>query len=117
MGQETLKQLAERLLTNQKTGTTLGQERDTDCPTAHDSNTASGTPVLAHLRSLPPDELARLDLRFRIVAPDDADAWSLADWLEWIAERSAILEFDSGYSLEQADQEAALMWRLYRGHG
>ena len=65
-------------------------------------------------RALPPDELEKLDLRFRIVAPDEADAWSVADWVAWISERSAILEFDADFSKEQADQEAMLIWRLYR---
>lgn len=69
---------------------------------------------LGDLRSLPPDELAKLDIRFRIVAPDEADGWTIYDWLEWIAERSSILEFDGGQSREQAESEAFVVWRLYR---
>jgi hypothetical protein len=76
--------------------------------------TKEGSETTAQIRKLPPDELARLDLRFRIVAPYEADGWSLDDWIEWISERSAILEFDDEYSREQADQEAMLIWRLYR---
>ena len=76
--------------------------------------TKKGSESTEHMRELPPEELARLDLRFRIVAPDDADAWSIADWIEWVGERSAILEFDGEHSREQADQEALLIWRLYR---
>ena len=65
-------------------------------------------------RTLPPDELENIDLRFRIVGPDKPDAWSLDDWLDWISERSSILEFDGDYSKEQADHEAMLIWKLYR---
>ena len=65
-------------------------------------------------RNLSVDELARLDLRLRVIAPSDADTWTLEDWLDWIAERASILEFDGEYSREQADQEALLLCRLYR---
>ena len=65
-------------------------------------------------RDLPLSDLTSLDLRLRIVAPDNADDWTLDDWVVWIEERSAILEFDGEYSREQADQEAMLIWRLYR---
>ena len=70
--------------------------------------------LIAEQRELSPDELSHLDIRFRIVAPDDADTWSVEDWIEWIAERAAILEFDAKSSREQADSEACLLWRLYR---
>ena len=70
--------------------------------------------VAGDLRNLSPNELAKLDLTLRIVAPDAADSWSLQDWLEWISERAAILEFDADQSHEQANAEAFLIWRLYR---
>ena len=65
-------------------------------------------------RDLPPAELEKLDIQFGIVAPDNADRWALDDWVEWIGERSAILEFDAEYSRTQADSEAVLIWQLYR---
>ena len=70
--------------------------------------------LIGNYPELPPDELALLDLRLRIIAPDNTTHWTIDDWLEWIAERSAILEFDAEYTREQADAEAFLLWRMYR---
>jgi hypothetical protein len=123
MGQGSLKQLAERLLSIQQIGTTAGQQRDTACPTAPKMDALRGTldttsegaaNSFNSYRTLPPDELEKLDLRFRIHAPNAVDKWTLDDWLGWISERSAILEFDAEYSKEQADHEAMLIWKLYR---
>jgi hypothetical protein len=96
-------------------GASTHPSRYSESSTKETKLTKEGSETTAQIRKLPPDELARLDLRFRIVAPDEADTWSLDDWIEWISERSAILEFDDGYSREQADQEAMLIWKLYRG--
>ena len=70
--------------------------------------------IRGDFRKFPPSELAKLDICLRIVAPDTADSWTIEDWLAWIEERSAIMEFDANHSRHQADEEAFLIWRLYR---
>ena len=60
-------------------------------------------------RSLTPAQLATLDITLRIAAPSAADSWSIEDWLEWISERAAILEFDGGFDRALADNRVIVL--------
>jgi hypothetical protein len=63
---------------------------------------------VSDIRNLSPEELAKLEITFTIPAPG-SESWTIDDWVEWINERSAILEIDGSASPETADAQALVL--------